>query len=272
MPAPLRGLFVAGTDTNVGKTFLSCALLQLAQRRGFQLIPYKPAESGTKRGHPGDAAALRAAAQADSFSLSQICPHQFTAPIAPAAATLSRGRHLTLSSLVRPARALLVATRQTRGQLATTISHSPALLIEAAGGLLSPYAPTLTGADLAAALGLPILLVARDALGTINHTALAIAECRRRGLALAAVALVATTPSHPATRRQRNADLIESLTGIRPWAVPHFRGPASANLPSAANHLARSGLGDFLLGTAFAPAPDKTPTAPRVRRRPSSGR
>jgi dethiobiotin synthetase len=101
------------------------------------------------------------------------------------------------------------------------VPHGDFLVVETAGGLLSPYSADLTGADLAAAFGLPVLLVARNGLGTINHTALALAELRRRALPLAGVVLVDTSPA-TAPDRPHNARLIEQLTGERPLGVLPF--------------------------------------------------
>ncbi len=104
-------------------------------------------------------------------------------------------------------------------------SAGDGLLVEAAGGLLVPYAPGLTGADLAGHLGLPVLLVARSALGTINHTALSIGELRRRGLEIAGVVLVQTQPA-PQPHEETNVPLIEQLTGLAPLGIfPHLPGP-----------------------------------------------
>jgi dethiobiotin synthetase len=89
------------------------------------------------------------------------------------------------------------------------------LLVEGAGGLLAPYAGEATNADLASRLGLPIVVVGRMALGTINHVALTLAELDRRQLPVADVVLVRTSAAvgpHEAS----NIDLIDALTGRRP--------------------------------------------------------
>jgi dethiobiotin synthetase len=220
------GIFVAGTDTGVGKTLVSCGLLRLARQLGWPLVPFKPAESGCRGGHPKDAAALRAAARRTDLPLSAICPFPLRPPVAPAAA----GLVLSLPALRRASRAL----------------HGP-LLVESAGGLLSPYTRTLTGSDLAAALGLPVLLIARNGLGTINHTALAIGEIRRRGIPLLGLLLVTTHPGR-GLAQQKNAELIEALTGVRPdGIIPHFARPSTQAITA---HLDRSGIGVRLLRKA----------------------
>jgi dethiobiotin synthetase len=100
-------------------------------------------------------------------------------------------------------------------------------LVESAGGLLSPYAPGLSGADLAAAFRLPILIVARNSLGTVNHTALAVAEVRRRRLPLVGIVLVNVVGT-PSPDQASNCSLIEGATGIRPLGVlPYVEGPTA---------------------------------------------
>jgi dethiobiotin synthetase len=101
------------------------------------------------------------------------------------------------------------------------------VLVESAGGLLTPYGPALSGADLAAAFRLPILLVARNSLGTVNHTALAVAEVRRRGLPLVGIVLV-NVSSASSPDQASNCRLIESTTGIRPLGVlPYVEKPTA---------------------------------------------
>jgi dethiobiotin synthetase len=205
--APGPGILVGGTDTAVGKTLISCALLQTARRLGFPLLPFKPSESGCLGGRPRDAAALRSAAGRPDIPLEKICPFPFRPPVAPAAAARLAGQTLTLPRILRAGRSL---------------SRGVPLLLEGAGGLLSPYASRLTAADLALAFGLPLLLVARNALGTINHTALALAEIRRRRIPLLGLVLVTTAPGRGLIHQQ-NATLIEELTGTPVAAViPHF--------------------------------------------------
>jgi dethiobiotin synthetase len=100
-------------------------------------------------------------------------------------------------------------------------SYGDFLLVESAGGLLTPYSDKLTGADLAAAFGLPVLLISRNSLGTINQTSLALAEIRRRQLPLAGLLFVSTSREE-APDHKDNARLVEALTGIRALGVLPF--------------------------------------------------
>ena len=204
----MRGLFVTGTDTGVGKTEVSCALVAAARADGFDLGAMKPAQSGVEPGDPGDAQRLRAAAgETDPPEL--VCPYTFAAPQAPGVAARLAGGEIRLEVILEAARVL--AARHT------------ALLVEGAGGLLVPLTPRHSYADLAVALGLPVLVVARAGLGTVNHTALTVEALRARGLAVAGVVLNRTSaesdPSVP-----HNAAEIERLTGAKVLAsLPFLR-------------------------------------------------
>ena len=204
----MRGLFVTGTDTGVGKTEVSCALVAAARADGLDLGAMKPAQSGVEPGDPGDAQRLRAAAgEVDPPEL--VCPYTFAAPLAPGVAARLAGVEIRLEVILEAAQVL--AARHT------------ALLVEGAGGLLVPLTPRHTYADLAVALGLPVLVVARVGLGTVNHTALTVEALRARGLAVAGVVLNRTSaesdPSVP-----HNAAEIERLTGAKVLAsLPFLR-------------------------------------------------
>jgi adenosylmethionine-8-amino-7-oxononanoate aminotransferase len=196
---PLRGLFLVGTDTGVGKTTVGIGVLALARARGLAPVPFKPAETGADP-YPEDALRLRSAAGRNDLPREIICPYAFSPPVAPAIAAEQASIRLTLAGITSAAR--------------RAAACGDFILVESAGGVLSPYSDDLTSADLAAALGLPVLLVARNALGTINHTSLAIAELRRRGLPLAGVLFVDTTAvSTP--DRAHNSRLVQALTGVR---------------------------------------------------------
>jgi adenosylmethionine-8-amino-7-oxononanoate aminotransferase len=199
VPAPLRGIFLVGTDTGVGKTTVGVGLLALARARGLTPVPFKPVETGAAP-EPEDALRLRSAAGRGDLAREIICPYAFPPPVAPALAAEQASTRLTLAGIVAAAHRAAM--------------HGDFLLVESAGGVLSPYSEDLTAADLAAALGLPLLLIARNALGTINHTALAIAELRRRHLPLTGVLFVDTTAvSTP--DRAHNPRLVRALTGVR---------------------------------------------------------
>lgn len=232
------GIFIAGTDTGVGKTMVGCALLRAAHRSGRRLIPFKPVETGANP-QPQDALRLHEAAGAP-VPAGRVCLYPLTLPAAPQAAATQAGIEISLPAILQRARELASA------------GHG--LLVESAGGLLVPYAPALTGVDLAIHLGLPVLLVGRAALGTINHTTLSIFELRRRGLEIAGVLLVQTQPDRE-PHEASNAPLIAQLTELIPLGiVPHLSpAPGPDRLAEALRQTIGRAALDRLLATATGP-------------------
>jgi adenosylmethionine-8-amino-7-oxononanoate aminotransferase len=212
------GLFLLATDTAAGKTTVATGLLTLARARGLSPVPFKPVETGASP-LPSDALTLRAAAGREDIPLELICPHAFPSPVAPAVAAQMAGIQLTSTALLSAA--------------ARLSSYGDFLLVESAGGLLTPYSDRLTGADLAAAFGLPVLLIARNSLGTINHTCLALAEIRRRQLPLTGILFVSTSSDETPDQKD-NARLVEAQTGIRALGVlPFLPSPTPETITAA---------------------------------------
>ena len=240
MSAP-RGLFVTGTDTGVGKTLVAAGLLRLARRRGLVPIPFKPVETGCDP-EPADARRLWRAAT-PPITADEVCPDPLPLPAAPALAAAAAGRRIDLVALADRAHALAA-----RGDF---------LLVEGAGGLLVPYADGETTADLATRIGLPLLIVGRMALGTINHVALTIAEAKRRRLTIAGCILSRGDPE-VGPHEGGNVELIAAVTGHRPLAVlPHLPAGERNDDDRVADALAHA-LGDAL---AVLLGPPATPRA-----------
>ena len=167
-----RGVFVTGTDTGVGKTVVGCAIAEALRRRRIDVGVMKPIETGVGPQGPLDAIALVEAAGSDD-PLDLVCPQRFALPAAPSVAAAREGRAVDLAAI--------------RDAFARLRERHRFLLVEGAGGLLVPIAADYSMADLAAELALPVLVVARGALGTVNHTLLTLEAIERRGLALAGV-------------------------------------------------------------------------------------
>lgn len=194
----MSALFVTGTDTGVGKTYVTCALAHALRRAGRRVAVAKPVETGVTDA-PQDALRLKEAA-ADDASLDEICPLRFRAPLAPTAAARLERRSIDVAALA----AWLEARR----------AAADVLLVEGAGGLLVPLSGTFTYADLALRCELPVLIVAANRLGTVNHTALTARVARSVGLEVRGFVL-----SRPTTTTDRsqvgNAYEIQALTGLR---------------------------------------------------------
>jgi dethiobiotin synthetase len=202
----VNGLFVTGTDTGVGKTVVTAATALALQARGVDVCVRKPVQSGARSDDPqGDAMLLKTWIGLPDAP-EEIAPFSFAAPLAPLVAAGLEGRMLELED---------VADRVRTGA-------TGCLLVEGAGGLLCPVGPDWTIADLAAELLLPLLIVARAGLGTVNHTLLTVAEARRRGLSVEGVVLNGPADESAAT----NIELIETFGDVRVLAVvPQHDGP-----------------------------------------------
>ena len=172
----MRGVFITGTDTNVGKTYVGCLLAQDLNARGINVVPRKPAESGCieKNGEliAEDALALKQAASY-SGSLNEVCPNRFKAALSPVRAAQLENKNLSIEQLHQ----------------SCTHSIDGFTLVEGAGGFYSPLASDGLNADLAQSLQLPVLLVAEDRLGCINQILLTAEAIANRKLNLAAVVL-----------------------------------------------------------------------------------
>lgn len=167
--------FITGTDTGVGKSFVSCALLHLLRARGLRAVGYKPVASGADLHADGqlvneDAAALLAASSA-GFSLRDINPVCLREATAPHLAARDEGVAIDLPRLVAGFTALR--------------ARADSVIVEGAGGLLVPLDEQQDFAMLAQALGLPVILVVGLRLGCINHALLTVEALAARGLQLA---------------------------------------------------------------------------------------
>ncbi len=168
------GYFVTGTDTGVGKTVVSCALVRGLRERGLDVGAMKPIETGVGPEGPLDALALQAAAGGED-ALEDVCPQRFALPAAPTVAARAEGRGVELWAIQR-------AYERLR-------ARHECVIAEGAGGLLVPATEELSMADLARELDLPLIVVARASLGTINHTLLTLEAAVERGLAVAGVVI-----------------------------------------------------------------------------------
>jgi dethiobiotin synthetase len=214
----MKGVFITGTGTEVGKTFVGVEIARQLSQRNINVIPRKPIESGCiKQGGeliPQDATALKIAANYPG-ALSEVCPYRFEPPISPVRAAHLVNKILTTEQLVN---------------ICLQGSEEGFVLIEGAGGFYSPLAENGLNADLAVALQLPVLLVAEDKLGALNQVLLNVEVIQMRGLQLAGVVLNAVD-NNQNEHMDNAADLRERLD------CPVFSSPYSkdgnANLPGA---------------------------------------
>lgn len=196
------GVFITGTGTGVGKTVVAAALAGTLKRAGLRTAAMKPAQTGTGEG-ADDLGFIRLAGSVPA----ELCavPYGLHQPLAPAVAARLEG----ISVEVGPVLAAFGRLRR----------RCDVVVVEGAGGLLVPLSEELDMADLALALGLPLLIVALPGLGTLNHIALTLEAARRRGLAVAGVVL-SGFPANPGVAEATNPGEIADLAGV----VPHLPG------------------------------------------------
>ncbi|WP_281890167.1 dethiobiotin synthase [Paenibacillus sp. YYML68] len=243
-----KGLFITATDTDVGKTCVTAALAAYVCQYvedGSKPCIWKPVQSGVELGD----------AHADSYRLvhgsglqqteEETVTYTFKEPLAPWMAAERTGAEISWDKLRNEGQRRLEARRP--------------LLVEGAGGLLVPLTGKHLVADLAMLLGLPIVIIARPGLGTVNHSLLTIEAARKRGLDVVGVILNGYTDAHDRTLEE-NRRMIETfgnvpVLGMLPWITVQSYS-VSTQVDKATIHaqwrqvwveeLVRSGIGEKL--------------------------
>ena len=196
------GLFVTGTDTGVGKTVVTACLAYAWRQQGRNVGVMKPVLTGADPTDPelrrGDVGLLRqAAGVADEVDL--LCPYRFREPVAPSLAAAVEGE--------------VIDPERIRSAYAQLLARHDWLLVEGAGGLAAPIARCYLMSDLARELSLPLLVVARPSLGTLNHTTLTVEFARAEGLEVIGV-IISGLPAAPGLAEQHAAEMSEELTSV----------------------------------------------------------
>lgn len=204
------GLFFTATDTDAGKTFVVSGVARDLRRRGESVRVCKPVATGAKLADGrlvSDDTVRLAEAVEWTGPLEAITPWTLAQPVAPPVAARLLGVALSLDTLARA-----VACQRDSGSL---------LLVEGIGGLLCPLTETETVADLVALLRLPLVIVARRSLGTLNHTLLTREAARVRGLDVAGVVITETTPPHGLAEATNVEELRRRLDVPVLAVIPH---------------------------------------------------
>ncbi|MFH0825531.1 MAG: dethiobiotin synthase [Pseudomonadota bacterium] len=166
-----KGFFVTGTDTGVGKTLVAAGLIGAARARGFRAVGVKPIETGcaVKDGilHPEDGTLLYESSS-PGVTMDDCCPLRFSLPASPMRAAAMEDRKIHLADIEEHIR--------------TIARDADFTVVEGAGGVMVPIEGTLTMMDLISRLNYPVVLVARSALGTVNHTLLTVEALARRNI------------------------------------------------------------------------------------------
>lgn len=202
----MRGLFVTGTDTGVGKTIVAASILAALRHRGERVAAFKPVLTGTDEPSgpewPPDDVLL---ADAAGMRAADVAPARFGPPVSPHLAAALAGGQLDPAAM--------------RAAFAGRAAEADVVIAEGVGGLLVPLAPGYLVRDLAVDLGLPIVIAARPGLGTINHTLLTVEAARAVGLVVAGVVMT-PWPESPNAMEQDNRATVARLGDVEISALP----------------------------------------------------
>jgi dethiobiotin synthetase len=186
-----KGLFIAGTDTGVGKTFVAAGLAAALRAKDSNVGVFKPFESGVGGGHADYKILKEASGSTDPDDW--ICPYRFEEALAPAVAAERAGVAIDWCHMTDCFESIAV-------------KHD-FVIVEGAGGLLVPLSEGKTNVDLIRECEFPVLLVARLGLGTINHTLLSLEALQSRKIPCAGVVLNQTTENAGAAEKTNPAAL-----------------------------------------------------------------
>ena len=219
-PHPSAAWFIAGTDTEVGKTFVTCALLHAFARQGIRAVGMKPIAAGTDADGRNEDVEQLLASMSVKPAREVVNPYLFPPPIAPHIAAREAGRSIEPGPIQDAFKALQ--------------AQAEVVLVEGVGGFLVPLGPTYDAADLAQDLALPVILVVGMRLGCINHALLTRDAIAARGLPLAG--WVANRIDPHMNRLEENIEALQTrlpppLLGIIPPASTPQDAASRLTLP-----------------------------------------
>ncbi len=216
----MKSVFITGTDTGIGKTVVTASLLVAARARGINAAPMKPVQTGcTRRGRQLLAPDLEFCLSAADLNPGpqerhSMCPYRYITASSPHLAAALAGAHIQKETI--------------RAHFRKIREIYETIFVEGAGGVLVPIDGRNTMLDLMKLLKLPVLLVARAGLGTLNHTLLSVAELRRAKLKVAGIVIVQSTPGKQGAIEENNVRTIERLGRIPVLARLPFRRKLSS--------------------------------------------
>ncbi len=218
----MGGLFITGTDTGAGKSVLSACLLASMVREGEDPIAYKPVLTGLDEQAPSswppDDELLALAADMDARD---VAPLRFGPALSPHLAAALAGTTIDVQELIERARSR---------------AGSGTLIVEGVGGLLVPLTGELTVRDLAAGIGLPVLIAARPGLGTISHSLLTLEAARGAGLDVRAL-VITPWPAQPGEMERSNRESIGRIGRVPVHTLPAVGMPDVGELADAGGKL-----------------------------------
>ncbi|MBF0329711.1 MAG: dethiobiotin synthase [Nitrospirae bacterium] len=199
----MKGVFVTGTDTGVGKTVVSAAIIKAFLKKGMSIGAMKPVETGCDEVNgsliPSDGMFLREMAGMDD-SIDVVVPSLYKNPLAPMVAAALENRHFDIEKILHAYRTLSLKYEF--------------MVVEGAGGLLVPINKKYFILDLIKSLALPVVVVARASLGTINHTLLTVKQALNEGLDVKGVIINNHCQPEDSIAAKTNPDVLRELCPV----------------------------------------------------------
>jgi len=198
-----RGFFISATDTSVGKTVVSAAIIRALTIMGFKTAGMKPIETGCLKSgemlQSSDGAFLKKLTVMDE-KINIVSPYLFELPVSPYVASYKEKKEIRLGVILKAYDALL--------------KKYDAIVVEGAGGLYVPIHKDYFMADLAREMELPLVIVARPGLGTINHSLLTISYARSKGVEIAGILFNYISQPEDSVAEKMNPDTLQELTDV----------------------------------------------------------
>jgi dethiobiotin synthetase len=219
-----KGFFITGTDTGVGKTIITAALIKLISCPGFRTGGMKPIESGClQQGDllvPSDGMFIKTIAHMEE-NIGQITPYRFKSPLAPLPASEIEG--------------ITVDFKKIRKAFADLSEKYDVVIIEGIGGLLVPITKNYFVIDMAKDFNLPLIVVSRPSLGTINHTMLTVNYALKEGLRVAGIIINYSQPPENTLAETTNPEIIKQISPVPVIGIfPYLTDMKSSTIEKAA--------------------------------------
>ncbi|MBZ5750387.1 MULTISPECIES: dethiobiotin synthase [Metabacillus] len=195
----MNGIFVTGTDTDVGKTIISSGLAAVLNEKKIDVGVFKPLLSGISREDPASDTSLLKKLSKTTLSYEEITPFAFKEPLAPYVAGKLEGKNVTSEEVLNHWEKIR--------------RKHEFFIVEGAGGISVPLGKQFLVSDLIKAMQLPLVIVARPNLGTVNHVFLTVQYAKSLGLPVAGVVINGIS-DHPDLAEKTNPELIEELCGV----------------------------------------------------------
>jgi len=207
----INGIFIGGTGTGVGKTFFSILLITYLENKGLKVAPMKPVETGCNP-FALDSLSLMTACR-NLYPIDLVCPYRLKMPSAPQSAAMEENKKIEIKKILDAFESLK--------------EESQLVIVEGAGAIATPYTKKMTGIELAKKMGLPVILVTNEKLGTVGQTISAIRALHYSRVKCLGVVLSSTEQQLDLPHLKTNEPLIKTHIGKIPFlgTIPHIPLP-----------------------------------------------